>query len=312
MKRLLLTLTVVLLICCLCSCAAPAEPAGKLHIVSAIFPSYDFARQICADRAELSLLIPPGNEIHGYEPSLEDIALLSDCDIFIYAGGESDRWTQDIIAASGNKEITVISMLELVDPCAEEHTAGMQDAHDHEHEHDELDEHVWTTPGNAIRITQAICDAASAKDAENAAFYQENTAAYIGELSLLDAEYTETLGSAKKNFLIFAERFPFRYLAEEYALEYDAAFSGCSSDTEPSLATIAYLIDKVKQTNANAVFYIEFSDTTVAEMIAEATNTKAMLLHSCQNVTKDDFDSGITYLDLMQRNLKTLKEALNE
>jgi len=311
MKKIFFICTLILLICCLCSCAAPAEHSDDLHIVSTIFPSYDFARQICGDYAELTLLIPPGDEIHSYEPSLEDIAVLSDCDLFICAGGESDRWTTDIISASDNEDILVLSMLDLVDPCTAEHSESMQKDHDH-HDHEEPDEHVWTTPKNAAIIAQAICDAASSLDEKNAPHYRSSTASYLAELAALDAEYAAALNSAENRFLVFAERFPFRYLAEEYHLEYDAAFSGCSSDTEPSLATIAHLIEKVKEETANAVFYIEFSDTTVADMIAKATDTKAMMLHSCQNVTKEDFDSGVTYLTLMQKNLETLKEALNE
>lgn len=322
MKKISLLLAVLIFLCCVagCTASAPEQNDEKLHIVSAIFPSYDFARQICGDAVELTLLIPPGNEVHGYEPTLKDIEIVQDCDLFLYAGGDSDGWTEDILRASGNDTAVVISMLELVEAYEEEHTAGMQEDHhhhDHDHEesveddHGEYDEHVWTDPENAAVIAQAICDAACALDETHAVDYRENTAAYLEELHTLDRDFAEMAEHAERDLLIFAERFPFRYLTEAYGFDYDAAFSGCSSDTEPSLATIAGLMEQVKQNDAKAVFYIEFSDGKTAEMIAESTGARAMQLYSCQNVTREDFERGVTYLELMRRNLNTLEEALN-
>jgi len=315
MKRIsILLITVFFCFALLCGCV-PREQQGetqRLKIVSTIFPSYDFARQVCGELADITMLIPPGSEVHGYEPSLKDIHLLQECDLFLYAGGDSDSWTKDIIKASGNENMVVLSMLDMAELCEEEHSEGMEDVHGHaDHDHEAYDEHVWTSPVNAMMITEGIMEQVIRMDAGNAEEYRKNGEEYLEQLERLHEEYFVLAETAERNKLIFAERFPFRYLTEEYGFMYDAAFSGCSSDTEPSLATIAHLMEEIRENNARVIFYIEFSDGRVAEVISQATGAKTALLHSCQNVTQEEFENGATYLQLMQNNLDTLKEALN-
>lgn len=309
-KISLCVLAILLLSIFLGGCAAQEKSSEKLTIVSSIFPSYDFARQICGDFAEIRLLIPPGNEVHGYEPTLKDIAMLEDCDLFLYAGGDADEWTQDIVKTLGREDLAVLSMTDLTGVVTEEH----EHSHEHEHEHEhtaETDEHVWTSPLNVVKIVKGICAAVCELDPAHTEQYRENTEGYIGELQLLDADFQQLAEKNSGKTLIFAERFPFRHFAEEYGFQYAAALNGCSSETEPSLAVISELINRIKEENLGAFFYIEFSDGRIAEVIAEETGAQPMLLHSCQNVTKEEFRRGATYLELMRENLNTLEEALH-
>lgn len=283
---------------------------GKLDIVTTIFPSYDFAKEISGDNANITMLLKSGQESHTYEPTTQDILSIQNCDLFIYVGGENDAWVDDILE-SFDEPVTVIKMMDCVQLCEEVHIEGTDD-HDHEHDHDhETDEHVWTSPKNAMAISQEICDTLCEIDEDNKDEYKKNCENYLSELQKLDGEIREVVESAKRDTLVFGDRFPFLYFAQEYGLNYYAAFSGCSTETEPSAKTIAFLIEKIESEDIPAVLYIEFSAQTVADSIAEQTGTKSLLLHSCHNVTKEEIEDGASYISLMEGNIEVLKEALN-
>lgn len=296
---------------------------GRLSVVSTIFTSYDFVRQIGGDKVDTYMLLPVGSESHSYEPTPQDIIKIQDCDVFIYAGGESDSWVDEVLRSMDTSNMKIISMMDCVNTLDEEIVEGMEDDHDHEeedhdheeedhdHEEVELDEHVWTSPKNAKLIVEKISSVLCELDPENAEYYKSNTEDYVTELDRLDRELTEAVENGVRNTIIFGDRFPFRYLAYDYGLDYYAAFPGCSTETEASAKTIAFLIDKVNEEQIPVVFHIELSNEKIANTIGEATGAKVMLLHSCHNVSKDDFESGIGYVELMERNVQALEEALN-
>ena len=308
----------------------------RLNIVTSVFAPYDFARQIVGDKAEVSMLLPPAAESHSYEPTPQDIIKIQNCDVFIYGGGDSDAWVDGILGSIDNKDMKVIKMLECVELVEEEIVEGMQHEHDeadehqgediadqageahqeeheedHEHEAIEYDEHVWTSPKNAIKIVKAIETSVIEADEVNKTDYEENTWAYVKQLQDLDATFEKVVASGKRKEVIFADRFPLRYFVEEYGLSYYAAFPGCSTDTEPSAATVAFLIDKVKEDQIPVVFHIELSNEKMADTICEATGAKKLQFNACHNITKEDFEKGVTYLDVMKANVETIKEALN-
>ena len=319
-------LTMVFLGCLLLSgCgqkAAPADP-DRLQIVTTVFPAYDFARAAAGDRAEVTLLLPPGAESHSYEPTPADILAVRDCDLFIYLGGESDAWVDTILEAV-EPTGTVMKMVDCVELLEEEEVEGMQSlpGHGHDHgdhddheDHDlgrvkEYDEHVWTSPRNAEAITLAVGEQLAALDGEHAAAYRANAAAHGAELRRLDAEFAALFAALPERTIVFGDRFPLRYFAEEYGLDYYAAFPGCSTQTEPSAATIAFLTDKVRAEGISTVWYIEFSNHLVADSIAEATGTKTAMFHTCHNVSKAELEGGATYVSLMEGNLAALGENL--
>lgn len=283
-----------------------------LQIVSTVFSGYDFAKQIVGDNAEVSMLLPPGVESHSYEPSPQDIINIQNSDIFIYVGGESEQWVDKILDSMDNKVITV-KMMGAVQLYEEEIIDGMekeQDSDDEASEDHEYDEHIWTSLKNAQNIVARINEAVVSLDSKNKSVYDKNTKSYIEKLDNLDKEFENLFKTFEKPTLIFGDRFPFRYFVEDYNLDYFAAFPGCSSETEPSASTIAFLIDKVKEKSLNTVFYIEFSNHNIADTIAESTGAKTAMLHSCHNISKKDMDSGVSYYYLMEQNYETLKGAL--
>jgi len=318
MKRLFVLLCVVVLLFLFPGCRRSRAPdrEGKLNVVSVIFPTYDFVRVIAQDRVNLSILLPPGSESHSYEPSPRDIIAIRECDLFIYPGGEGAKWVDRILDSLDKKTMKILKLLDLVEAVEEEIVEGMEDDeddHDHEHEHEDepvLDEHVWTSPKNAIILAAAIAEALMNLDSANADFYRQNAADYTAKLAELDSGFMSVMEGAKRNTIIVGDRFPFRYLADAYNLEYFAAFPGCSSETEPSAATIAFLINKTRSESIPVVFHIELSNEKIADAISEATGAKKLLLHSGHNVTKKEFDGGANYLDLQKANMVNLKEAL--
>lgn len=296
----------------ICSCTGVKTDSGKIKIVTTIFPQYDFARNIGKDKVEVTMLLPFGSESHDYEPSLSDIAVTEDADLFIYVGGETDKWVDGIIKDIKNPEFNSLSLISLVDTLPLETVDGMEDAHKHEHTDDscEIDEHVWTSPKNAIIISKAITDKLCEIDSENADFYKSNLNEYLNKLNILDTSLIE-ISDANNLPLIFSERFPFRYLTHDYGLKYYAAFNGCSGDTEPSLSTISFLIDKANEVNAPVIFYTEFSKENVADTICKATNSEKLQLHSCHNISSRDFENGEGYVSLMTKNIENIRKAIN-
>lgn len=274
---------------------------GTLKIISTVFPGYDFARQIAGDAADVTLLLPPGTESHSYEPTPKDIIQIQECDLFLYVGGESDTWVEEILSSLTKKPV-IFKMMDSVPLETEE-----EEGHDHE---EEYDEHVWTSPKNAVLIAQKLGDAIAEQCVDKKDVIQANTKAYIAELEQLDQDFTELSESLTKKTLIFGDRFPFLYFAKAYGFAHYSAFPGCSAETEPSAATMAFLINKIKEENISTVFYIEFSNHAVADSLAKDTGVKTALLHSCHNLTADEMASGLTYIKLMEQNLCTLREAL--
>lgn len=316
MKKTMIAILLCVLLLVFTGCGQPTEMEddGRLDVVATVFPPYDFTRQIAGDTVDLTMLLSPETESHGFEPTLRDIAVIQDCDLFICIGGASEAWVDGLLSKIDTTDITVVRLIDYVEPIVAE---GSHDHNDHEHddhcEHDtaEYDEHIWTSPLNAIKMTEAISRAMCECDPDNARIYLDGCAEFCSELSELDRQLTALTAESVRNTLVFAERFPFLYLAEQYSLEYHAAFSGCSGDTEPSLAVIAQLTALIEQEQIPVVFYIEFSDQTTADTICQATGAKKLLLHSCHNLTQEEFDSGTTYLELMQQNIENLREALN-
>lgn len=309
MKRIISILLMLVLLVSLNACTVnnTDNKQGKLKIIATIFPQYDFARTIGGDLCDVSMLISPGTESHSFEPTTSDIMELSDCDIFIYTGGESDNWIDAMLANINNPQMTVISLMDCVT------LIEAEDSHDHEHDHDhgKMDEHVWTSPVNAIKISEAICKAMCDKDPENTDTYKENFSSYKAQLNTLDESFRDIVSNSARKTLVFGDRFPLRYFAQEYGLDYSAAFSGCSDDTEASASTVAQLIDKVNSEHIPVVLKIELSSDSIASTICDETGAKLMTFYSCHNISKDDFDSGETYLSLMQKNAETLRLALN-
>ena len=290
--------------------AKPQTQTDQLKIVSTIFPGYDFARTIAGDNADVTMLIYPGSEIHSYEPSPQDIINIQDSDVFIYVGGESEAWVEKIIANLDTNHTKIVRMMDAVDLVKEELVEGMEPEHEDEDEV-EYDEHVWTSPLNAIKIVESIRDALVNADPQNANFYQTAAADYTKQLTQLDSDIRATLSDTTHHTLIFGDRFPLRYFVEEYDLQYYAAFPGCSDQTEASTATLTFLINKIKSENIKYIFTIELSNQAVARTIATETGAEILEFHSLHNISKSDFDSGKTYLQIMHQNLTNLKRALN-
>ena len=310
MKRLCLFCLALAMLLSLCACGAqPAAESGRLSIVTTVFPAYDFARQLAGELAEVTLLLPPGAEAHSFEPTARELLRIRSCDLFFYTGGESEAWA-DALLKGQDAPVNSLRMLDCVDALEEELKEGMQ-AEDGEDGETEFDEHVWTSPVNAIAICRALAAKLAALDAENAAVYAANCDSYCEALAALDRDFRETVAAGQRRTLIFADRFPVRYFTEEYGLQYYAAFPGCAEDTEPAAGTVAFLIDKVREGQIPAVFYIEFSNEKMADAICEDTGCRKLLFHSCHNVTAAQLKAGVSYLELMRGNVDSLREALS-
>lgn len=329
------------------------SPETRLQVVATIFPQYDFARQIAGDRADVHMLLKPGEEVHSYEPTPRDIRMIQNCDLFIYTGGENDVWIENILEGM---DVNAVRLLDLVETFEEEHLEGMmpekgehshgEDEHSHdedgsshdedgsshneeelnhneenhshgeEEEEEEPDEHVWTSPENCAIMIGSLTDEFCRLDPAQEKEYRENGEAYREKFISLDEEYRKMVSSSSARTIIFGDRFPFRYLAEAYGLTCFAAFPGCSSESEPSAATIAFLIEKAASEKAPVIFKIEFSNGNIAQAICEAAQKRTgepmqvLQLHSCHNLTRDEFAAGETCLSLMTKNLEALRAAL--
>jgi len=291
---------------------------GAVNVVTTIFPPFDFVRAVAGDKVNLKMLLPPGAESHSFEPTPQDIIAIHNSRIFIYVGGESDEWVNRILESVDTSRIKIVSLMDCVEVVEEEVVEGMQEepsalADESLSEEDEVeyDEHVWTSPRNAALIVEKITNALCEVDSDNADFYRRNAAAYLKELDALDTAFADVVRNGKRKTLVFGDRFPFRYFADAYGLSYFAAFPGCSTETEASAATVAFLINKIRAERIPVIFHIELSNEKMADTIAEETGAKKLLLHSVHNVSKKDLDSGKTYLDFMGANVEALRRALN-
>lgn len=313
------------LICCmvlLCGCGNVSGKNDKINIVCTVFPEYDWVREILGsheDDFEITYLLANGSDMHSYQPTMDDMIKISSCDLFIYIGGESDKWAEDAVSQAENKDLKAISLLDSLGSAAkeEEIKEGMQNSGEDDHDHEgeaEFDEHIWLSFGNAETLCTAIAEEIYSLDPDNKTDYQNNLSAYCEKLNNLNNEYTDTLSSVKEKTLIFGDRFPFRYLVDDYGLDYYAAFSGCSAETEASFETITFLADKVDELNIDTVFTIDGSDNKIADAIISGTdskNQKILCLDSIQSVTDKQIQDGVTYISIMKSNLDILKEALS-
>lgn len=292
------------------------EKTQKLRVVTTMFPYYDFVRQIAGDRVELSLIIPAGMDSHSFEPTPAHMKTIGEADLIIWNGGEMEHWMEQVLEASDVSQKRVLTMMDYVSVVETEDVEGMEEGHSETHHHHgdqvEYDEHIWTSPVNAGILANVIGQTLAEEDGDWKEEYQEKTNAYVGQLKELDLEFLRLSEEKKRSTIVVGDQFPFRYLAEEYGFSYQAAFSGCSSDTEPSARTIAYLIDRIKEEGISVVYYLELGNKRVSQVIEEETKASPLLLHSCHNVTPEEFARGATYLELMRQNVINLRKGLVE
>ena len=321
-----LLLALFMLVAALAGCGKQNDTnqTDKLSIVTTIFPEYDWVREILgekADNAEITMLLDNGVDLHSYQPTADDIVKISDCDLFIYVGGESDEWVEDALRNAANRNMKVINLLEVLGDSVktEEIVEGMQeaeheyeDAEEHEHE-EEADEHVWLSLKNAKMLVRVISKALQELDPNNKDIYAANADAYVKKLSALDAEYQAAVDAASNKTILFGDRFPFRYLVDDYGLRYYAAFVGCSAETEAGFETISFLAKRVDEWKLPCVLTIEGAQHKIAETVVRNTtakNQRVLTMDSMQSTTSKDVKNGTTYLSVMEKNLSVLKEAL--
>ena len=295
MRKITAILLSLLLIASLTGCGQSESDNNKIKIISTIFPMYDFAKNIGGDKVDVSILLPPGGESHSFEPTPMDIVNISESDLFIYNGGHSDHWIEEMLKSLDKAPETFVNF-DFVEEIEGDHDA---------------DEHVWTTPENAKAISFGICEALCQISPENEEYFRLNYESFAKDLENLDKEFSQVCKTAKRKTVVFGDKFPFRYFTDEYDLEWYSAYTDCSGEAEPSAHLVAEITDVVKEKKIPVVFHIEFSNKKVAESIAEAADVETAELHSCHTVTKQQLDENVTYIDLMQKNLDVLKDALN-
>ena len=325
------TLKSIIISAAMFAASASLFGASKKSIVCTTFPEYDWVMNILGEKAgsfDVTLLQNNGTDLHSYQPSVKDIAKIANADLFVYVGGESDEWVEKVVSQSVNKKQIVVNMLEVLgDKVREEEIVeGMQAEEEEEHEHHqhhgededeeevEYDEHVWLSLNNAIDLTNVLCAEISKIDGGNASVYSKNAEAYTKQLAALDAEFKAAVKSAKKSTVLFGDRFPFRYLTDDYDLNYYAAFLGCSAESEASFETIIFLANKVDELGLNAVLTIEKSDKKIAKTVVNSTknkNQQILEMDSLQSITTKEIIGGRNYLSAMKKNLEVLKKALN-
>ena len=325
LKKIKLIFIAMLMVSALCACGADkvmAENNGKLNIVTTIFPEYDWVRNILgtnAEHVELSMLLDSGVDLHSFQPTAEDILRISTCDVFVYLGGESDSWVKDALKEVTNKDMIVVELMDSLGDVVreEELVEGMQGEEEEEdaeeEEGPEYDEHIWLSLRNAASACRILEAAIEKADPEHGEDYRKNAESYIERLNVLDEKYAEAVAAGSTHTLLFGDRFPFRYMTDDYGLNYYAAFVGCSAETEASFETIVFLAQKVDELSLKNVMVIESGDGRIAQTIidnTEAKDAKILKINSIQSVTAKDVDSGVSYLALMEENLEVLKEAL--
>lgn len=332
MKKIItLMLVAVLAVCALSGCGTSKSGEDtkdkKIKIVTTIFPEYDWVMQILgdkADKADVTMLLDKGVDLHSYQPSTADIAKISEADVFIYVGGESDEWVEDVLKEAKNKKLKVINLMDVMGDKAKEEEVkeGMQEEEEEhaeeakdgkEEEEVEYDEHVWLSLKNAKIFTKKIADVLSEVDKDDAKTYQANYESYAKKLDDLDKKYADAVASAKNKTLVFGDRFPFRYLVNDYGLDYYAAFVGCSAESEASFETVTFLAKKIDELGLGNVLTIEGKNHKIANTVVDNTKNKdqkVLTMDSMQSTTSKDVKDGATYLGIMEKNLEVLKEAL--
>ena len=317
-KRILPILSAVLILLSLCACGGVGSAENdKIKVICTVFPIYDWTREIAGDKAEIIWLTENGTDMHSFQPSAADMVKIAECDILVYIGGESDKWVDEAVKQYQNEKRTLINLTYLLGGSLkeEEHIEGMQEEHEQGEEEAEYDEHIWLSLKNAALFADAIADSLADKDPENAEFYKENARNYTEKLTVLDGEYEKAVSAAPLKTLLVADRFPFRYLTEDYGLSYYAAFPGCSAETEASFETVAFLSAKADELGLKYIVKTETAATKIAETVIANTkekNQEILVLDSMQSVGSKDARNGTTYLSVMEKNLETLKKALGE
>lgn len=287
-----------------CSCGEVERSTGKISVVTTIFPYYDFARSVSKGTCEVDMLLKPGSDVHSFEPTPSDILKIRNADLFIYNGGESDEWVDSILESLGDTDKPVVmKMTDYVKPLTE------MDA-DH-HAEDEEDEHIWTSLDNAKTLVSKISDEVSKLDSKNKSIYHRNGLDYIEKISKVQSEIENTVNSSESKKIVVGDRFPLLYFATEFSLDWECAFPGCSTETEPSLDRLSKLTDTIEKDKIKTILKLEMSENKVADTLADETNTKVRTFYSAESVSKEDFANNITYVDLMERNNNALKEALS-
>ena len=318
MKKYVSILLVIMLSFSLCACGGTVSDDGKLSVVTTIFPEYDWTMNILGDRAkdaEVTMLLDSGVDLHSYSPSADDLVKISTCDVFIYVGGESDEWVKDALKSVGNENMIVINLMEVLgDAVREEETVEGMEKDAEEEGETEYDEHIWLSLRNAGKCCEAIADKLGEADAANAAEYAANAGSYTARLNALDDRYADAAANCSIKTLLFADRFPFRYLADDYGLDYYAAFSGCSAESEASFETVAFLADKVNELGLKTVLTLEGSDSKIALTVIDTAGSDAeiMSMDSMQSVTSEDVKNGADYIGIMEKNLEVLTAATGE
>lgn len=331
MKKIItFMLVAVLAVCALSGCGTSKSGEDtkdkKIKIVTTIFPEYDWVMQILgdkADKADVTMLLDKGVDLHSYQPSTADIAKISEADVFIYVGGESDEWVEDVLKEAKNKKLKVINLMDVMGDKAKEEEVkeGMQPEEEEaeeakdgkEEEEVEYDEHVWLSLKNAKIFTKKIADVLSEVDKDDAKTYQANYESYAKKLDDLDKKYADAVASAKNKTLVFGDRFPFRYLVNDYGLDYYAAFVGCSAESEASFETVTFLAKKIDELGLGNILTIEGKNHKIAKTVVDNTKNKdqkVLTMDSMQSTTSKDVKDGATYLGIMEKNLEVLKEAL--
>lgn len=322
MKKISLLLAVMLFAAAMlagCGNQNAGQKSDRISVVTTIFPEYDWVKEITKgnEQIELTLLLDKGVDLHSFQPTAEDIVKLSSCDLFIYVGGESDAWVEDALSGAVNQDMVVLNLMDILQDTVkeEELVEGMESEalEEGEEEETEYDEHVWLSLKNAEIICQTIAGRLTELDASHKALYEENAKNYIDSLRTLHQEYETAVSKAEHHTLLFGDRFPFRYLVDDYGLSYYAAFAGCSAESEASFETITFLADKAEELGLSVILQIEGTNGKIAETIKETTagrNQQILTMDSMQAVTEQDIAAGETYLSIMRKNLEVLKQAL--
>lgn len=304
MKKIISIFLLFVVTFAFCSCGEVERSTGKISVVTTIFPYYDFARSVSKGTCDVDMLLKPGSDVHSFEPTPSDILKIRNADLFIYNGGESDEWVDSILESLGDTDKPVVmKMTDYVKPLTE------MDA-DH-HAEDEEDEHIWTSLDNAKTLVSKISDEVSKLDSKNKSVYSKNSSDYIEKISKVQSEIENTVNSSKSKKIVVGDRFPLLYFATEFSLDWECAFPGCSTETEPSLDRLSKLTDTIEKDKIKTILKLEMSENKVADTLADETNTKVKTFYSAESVSKEDFANNITYVDLMERNNNALKEALS-